>query len=104
MSFLWLVFAHFIGDVTFQDAHHREWKGKNIYVMLSHCIVWAGVVSLGLLFLGKFAEWKWIFLILGHALIDKWRWNMGTYSPQKKWSWKVDQLLHYLQLIVVYFL
>lgn len=98
---IWLIFAHFIGDIALQSAWQAENKGKRWYVMLSHCMIWAACISIALAYLGIFAIWKVVFLVIGHGAMDSWK----TRKPRTPEAWKYiypDQAWHLLQCFIVY--
>ncbi len=99
-KFIWLIFAHYIGDIAFQSIWQAENKSKYWYVMLSHCIIWTCCISVALQYIGLFAMWKVIFLIIGHGVCDE----IKTHQKIKSW-WKIypDQAWHLIQLIIVYY-
>jgi hypothetical protein len=80
MSFIWLLFAHYIGDVAFQPQWQAENKAKYWYVMLCHCMIWTGIICIVLQFLGLFEYWKVVFLVIGHFLMDEWK----SHQPHDK--------------------
>lgn len=91
---IWLWIAHAIGDFAFQNDFVATNKRNDIYILLAHASIWAGTISIVLLYFGIFTQWKVIFLILGHALID--------YAKCKgRIDMKIDQALHLLQLVIV---
>ena len=101
MNIIWLILAHFIGDIGLQNSWQAENKGRLWYVMLSHCMIWAAMISIALEHIGIFSIGKVIFLVLGHFLIDTWK----SQIPRTLENWKYiypDQGLHLVQLIVVY--
>lgn len=119
LSFVWLVFAHFIGDIALQSSWQADNKGKYWYVMLSHCIIWAACICIALQYLGLFEYWKVFFLVLRHGLMDEWKshqpherkvnirtapWMNQTVVTKSNW-WMIypDQGWHFVQLLVVYF-
>lgn len=98
---IWLIFAHYIGDIALQAPWQAENKGKYWYVMFSHCMIWAACVCITLQYLGIFTLSKAIFLVVGHWVCDKWK----TTIPKTPENWKYiypDQLFHLLQLIFVW--
>jgi len=100
-KFIWLIFAHYIGDIALQSDWQAKNKGKLWYVMLSHCMIWTACISLGLQFLGIFAFWKAIFLFFGHWISDA----MKSKVPQTPENWKYiypDQGWHLIQCLIVY--
>lgn len=103
MEFIWLIFAHFVGDVALQSRFQMENKGKFWYWMLAHCIIWAAMICIALEYLGLLELWKVLFLVGGHYICDTWK------SRQPKtmghW-WKIypDQAWHLIQCAIVYFL
>jgi len=98
---IWLVFAHYIGDIALQSDWQAQNKGKLWYVMLSHCVIWTGCISIALQFLGIFAMWKVAFLLIGHWICDKWK-TTKSKTPE---AWKFiypDQAWHLFQCVIVY--
>ena len=128
MNFIWLIFAHFVGDIALQSEWQANNKKRYWYVMLSHCMIWTASICVALQFLGLFEYWKVAFLLLGHAVSDEWKcrqpherqvWD-GTTHPirrvggdvvnEKNWKtvsnwWMIypDQAWHLAQLAIVYF-
>lgn len=103
ISFIWLLFAHYIGDIALQSSWQADNKGKLWYVMFSHCMIWTACVSIALQFLGIFVIWKVLFLLFGHWLCDSWK-SKILKTPE---NWKYiypDQLLHIFQLLIAYIL
>ena len=102
MNFIWLLFAHYIGDIALQNKWQSENKGKFWYAMFSHCMVWTAVICFGLQFLGIFAFWKVLFLLFGHWAADYWK-SRKTIRTPKDWKYLyIDQAWHIFQLLMVY--
>lgn len=102
MNFIWLLFAHYIGDIALQDRWQADNKGKQWYVMLCHTMIWTGCVCAALQFLGIYAFWKVCFLLAGHWICDKWKSGQLTRTPE---TWRYvyyDQAWHIIQLLVVF--
>ena len=102
MNFIWLIFAHYIGDIALQSSWQADNKGKYWYVMMSHVLIWTACISVALEYIGLLSIWKIVFLIVGHWLMDKWK----TKKPKTPESWKYiypDQIWHIVQLLIVYF-
>lgn len=98
---IWLIFAHYIGDIALQSDWQAQNKGKLWYVMMSHCFIWTACISVALQYLGLFAMWKVIFLLVGHWVMDKWK----TTKPKTPEAWKYiypDQIWHLIQCGIVY--
>lgn len=99
MNFIWLLFAHYIGDIALQSDWQAKNKGKLWYVMLSHCMIWTAIVCIALQFLGIYALWKVLFLLVGHWLCDYWKCQRPpAWSPYIYY----DQSWHIVQLVVVF--
>ena len=99
MNFLWLIFAHYVGDTGLQNDYTIANKKKCKYIMFSHCMVWALCVCVALNYLDILVWWKPIFLAAGHYLID----NYKVKFPERYRDF-IDQILHLGQLIIIYFL
>ena len=98
MNFIWLVFAHFIGDFALQSSWMAENKGRYWYVMLSHSMIWAGCVSIALQYLDLFHIWKVVFLVILHMFCD-----FLKVSKTKDWKYIYpDQIFHFIQLLIIY--
>jgi len=93
-----LIILHHIADVAWQPSWLVENKKKHLWSIYEHCVIWAGVISLGLYTIGGYSMWKFFFLLIGHFIIDVLRYRVFT-----DWKWiYLDQTLHYLQLLIVY--
>lgn len=95
-----LIVLHHIADVAFQPSWLIKNKQKYWWSIYEHSVIWAGLISLGLYTLGEYSIYKFLFLLIGHFIIDfvRYRWF---------YEWKfiyIDQALHYLQLVCVYLL
>lgn len=103
MDFIWLIFAHFIGDVALQSEWQASNKGKLWYAMLAHCIIWTAIICIALEYLGLLELWKVVFLLIGHIISDTWK--AGQPKTVENW-WKIypDQVWHLIQCIIVYML
>ena len=101
MDFIWLVFAHYIGDIALQNDWLARYKCQQWYAMLSHCIIWTACTCAALEYAGLLQPWKVPFLIVGHFAVDRWKCGRGGNSAAWKWMY-VDQLLHLVQLVLVY--
>lgn len=99
-NMVWLLFSHFIGDWALQSQFVAMGKGREWIIMLSHCMIWTACVSIGLQFLGIYALWKVLFLLVGHWVVDLWKTKKKTWSPYIY----IDQGWHIFQLLVVYLL
>ena len=102
INFIWLIFAHCLGDWAWQPEWMTTAKSKHVFVMFAHCMIWAACIciALSLLFI-PIPMWKILFLIIGHGIAD---WYKGKYMKHESDYWMVylDQLWHILQLMVVY--
>ena len=102
-SFIWLVFAHYIGDFALQSEWMSRAKGQLQYIMIAHCVIWTACICVALQYTGGWSEQGHItnlivgFLFLGHYIADKWKYDKET------WIWIYpDQMWHLVQLIIVY--
>jgi hypothetical protein len=94
---IWLFIAHHIADVAFQPDWLIKNKHKYWWSVYEHSFIWAGCVSAVLYWQGDYELWKFLFLLVGHFIID-----FIKYRYCKNWNWiYLDQALHYLQIICV---
>jgi len=88
----WILFAHFLGDSALQPERHANEKGKVLRYMITHCFVYAGIVSVMFVALEKF---KWYFpyvLLISHFIVDT---SLRSKDVNKKgWIGWIDQGLH----------
>ncbi len=94
--------VNFILDYPLQNDFLATNKSKYNYILFVHSMIWAGGLSIALMYLGLFEIWKFVMLLVGHILIDAWKCR-GHY---KKWnisdlnSLYIDQGLHVVQLVL----
>jgi len=103
----WLIIAHFIGDWGLQNRWMAENKSKYWEVLLAHCFIYTGIVSIALQYLNIFTIWKVIFLLITHFVTDNWSSNRHKSLKTDKeirTNLHIDHLLHFAQLIIVYFI
>jgi hypothetical protein len=103
INLFWLFFAHFVGDIALQSSWQADNKGKYWYVMLSHCMIWTGMVSVALQYIGILSIWKIIFLLVGHFIGDEVK-SRQAKTPNNWWMIYPDQAWHFIQLIIVWLL
>jgi hypothetical protein len=99
LGLLW--FAHCMGDMVFQTEFIATYKSKFFYAMFTHVFIWSATICIALAYLGLFHVWKFIFLILGHYLIDKWKSNQPK-DKEHLWCIYADQFLHLAQIMIVW--
>jgi len=102
----WLLFAHCMGDIAFQNGWVYENKRKSLIFLGSHAIIWSGCVAIALFFLGLYDLWKIPFLVIGHFAMDGYKVaslkeDDPKYNNMLAW---LDQVFHLVQLGVVYYL
>jgi hypothetical protein len=103
--------AHFLADYPLQGDFLATWKSKSYYILFVHSFIWASLVSLALISFGLYAPWKFLVLLIPHAIIDGWKCRTFK-SPEDRQktlgitmngmqAFFIDQALHALQLAVV---
>ncbi len=98
---IWLIFAHYIGDLALQSDWIAQKKRTLWYVMFSHCMIWAACICVALQFLGIFVLWKALFLVVGHWICDYWK-TTKPQTPECWWYIYPDQVWHLMQCVIVY--
>ena len=88
---------HCLADFPLQGEWLAKEKGKEPLFMLAHCIIWTGMISLGLHLMGMLAMWKIGFLFFGHFGADTFKCE----RPKTRFWMYLDQLFHMFQLVVV---
>lgn len=92
---LWLIFGHFLGDYGLQTDWVAVKKKSNNYILIAHAVIYSGLICMILHYFGILEIWKVIFIFSGHAIMD----YIKIHS--KKEIWKVDQFVHFLQLLII---
>ena len=102
MNFIWLLFAHFIGDWSLQTSFMSKYKSKHWFILFAHCMVYTGVIAIALQYLGILEPWKLAFIFIGHYVMD---YTKGKLAHSEKDWWMIypDHAWHLLQLLVVCF-
>jgi len=101
INFIWLLFAHFIGDIALQGQWQADNKGTHWFVMLCHCMIYTALICIALEYIGMLELWKVFFILVGHILIDTWKCTYET-KPENMWTLYVDQTIHLIQLVIVF--
>ena len=101
MQVIFLFVLHHIGDVWAQPSWLIEKKKKHAFAVYEHVMIYAGVISAGLFVLGMFEPWKFFFILIGHFAIDLYKYQYAK-NKDKYWLIYPDQLLHYLQIVIVW--
>lgn len=105
--FLWLLFAHYLFDFSFQTSFMSEWKQKSLYVMFVHVVIWTGGICLAMRLLSIPIQPIILFMLfLVHYVTDWGKCKLLKYemfqSPEAvSQLFMVDQLIHVGQLMVV---
>jgi hypothetical protein len=108
-NLLIILTAHYVADWGLQNQFMADNKGKFWIVMFSHCMLWAGVLSVCLISLELFEWWKFFFLFIFHYVIDAWKMKgIKAYCSQDPSQTKhnlmllyIDQFLHFVQCLIV---
>lgn len=97
------LFLHALADYPLQGDFLANFKGKNWVCMIAHCLIWSGVIYLGLKYYGIAQDWHIPFLFFGHLLIDKWKCSRSGNGKELGQDLVIDQLLHFTQIAVCLF-
>jgi len=119
-NFIILAVAHCIADFPLQGNFLSEYKSKNNYILLVHCLIYAGFVSYVFGWLYRFYNIDYVFILLlvSHYIIDKFKcimrdiisrdsgtkYNEETVEYIEKSSLYIDQAAHYIFIAVAMFL
>lgn len=94
------LFLHALADYPLQGDFLAKFKGTNWIAMTAHCLIWSGLIYLGLMYYGLEAEYKFPFLFLGHMAIDKWKCSRSGNGKELTTDLLIDQLLHFGQIAI----
>lgn len=106
---LFIILLHYIADWGLQTTFVAENKGKYIDIMFAHCMVWAGVISIGLLIADRFTLVKFLFLFAGHFTMDTFKMRKIQYPCSNRQEdesrniklLRIDQAVHIIQCCLV---
>lgn len=101
MEYLWfLIVGHFIGDWALQNRWMAEHKHEWIEVLIAHCFIYTGIISIVL----KYYNVNLIFIMfifISHLVTDYW--SSGAWKKKPfVWILYVDHLFHFLSLLIVW--
>ena len=95
-----LLTLHFLADFSLQNDFIASRKGKNWIFMIAHCLIWSGLIYIGLNTFRMDHWWSFPFLFLGHLIIDKWKCSRSGNGKELTMDLAIDQLLHVLQIVI----
>lgn len=100
-----LSFAHLLADYPLQGDFLARMKGQNFLLLLTHCGIWTGVITVAALLLGLHVPmWMVGFLLLVHIAADYAKAKpWGIYrklDPMRQGLW-LDQTIHLAQLLIL---
>lgn len=99
----YLIFAHFVGDFVLQSRWMAENKGSHSWLMITHCVLYTGAVSIALLLLGGTTRFAIPIIFWTHFLLDtiKDKQLAGTRNVDN--LVRLDQAAHITILILIAF-
>lgn len=103
--YLMLIGAHSLGDYALQSNWIAVEKGKSLYVLYIHAMIWTTVVCLMSCVIGFQLDWvKILFILLiPHFVMDYCKAQSKWYSNvigNAKVELAIDQCFHYGQLMI----
>ena len=100
---LLLVSMHMLGDYVLQNDFLAKFKSTNNFILFVHSWIWTFSICLGLKLTNSFSLFDFVFLLVFHFFIDKWKCNRKDKSFALTKDLYIDQFLHLLQIIIVMF-
>lgn len=91
MTTVYMILAcHAVGDYVLQGNYLARTKGKNVWNLLMHCLLYSApfAVVFGV-------NWKVLIIFLTHVVIDYPRAN-------KEFGYAADQIMHMVVAVVLY--
>ncbi len=101
LQLFWLLAAHFVADFALQQFWMIKRKWKDPWVLVAHCMIWTGLISLPLEAMGVLVLWKVLFLFGGHIICDSLK-HLVFHKTNEHLKNAVDQSFHILQIIIVW--
>jgi hypothetical protein len=101
-NLIFLLTIHCLADYPLQGDFLANMKGKNKFLLIIHCFIWAGMIYGAANFLGITQNPSWfVFLFMGHYLIDLWKCNRTDKTKALTTDLYIDQAGHLFQIIVL---
>lgn len=101
---LWIILTHYISDYSLQNDFLVQTRGKYWHSLLVHSIIYGLMMSLCFDLLGVFVIWKAFVLVGSHYIIDYQKANAKDKSKALTTYLYIDQILHMLINIILYFM
>lgn len=101
-NILWILLAHYILDYPLQGDFLAQTKGKYFYSLFAHSMIYGVGMALALKFLGVFAIWKAIVLVVSHIIIDYKKATAKNKDRALTTYLYIDQSLHIMLNFVLY--
>lgn len=101
---LWILLAHYLLDYPLQNDFLAQTKGKYLYSLFAHSMIYGLGIAFVLELIGVFSIWKAIVLVVSHIVID---WLKATAKNKDKTLTSylyVDQFLHVVIDLLMLFL
>lgn len=92
------LFLHALADYPLQGDFLAQFKGKNWIAMTAHCLIWSGVIYVGLKYYELDSAWNIPFLFFGHMAIDKWKCLRSGNGKELTSDLLIDQVCHFIQI------
>ena len=93
-NLLVITFAHYVGDYVFQGDFLAQSKGKYWYSLFAHSFLYAMTIGIAFEFIGVFAMWKLLVLLVSHMIIDYTKANAQNKTYALTRYLYIDQALH----------
>jgi hypothetical protein len=108
MIISYLILAHLAGDFLLQPGKLVAWKMRSVWGTLVHVLVHFLTMTLILLPFFLNGHFWLIYVVFGicfiHFWIDQSKINYDLRHDKHVWPFVIDQTLHFLTIIVAYFL
>lgn len=105
MGFFWLVLAHFTGDWALQPHFLGVLKRASVFFLGVHAAIYTACIAFVLwrFLRRRFARWKVAAVFLSHLAVDYWKCYVAGAVPHNRiFIDALDQVIHFLVLLVVY--
>ena len=101
-AFMWLLFAHFIGDWALQPRWIGENKGNYKELMFAHCMIYTACCAVALKFIGigNIIVWS-IWILISHYLVDYWKCRVSFGQKFPTIYLYIDHTVHFGVLISI---
>lgn len=103
-QFMFLMFAHYLGDYPLQSDFLATTKGKSLYSLFVHCFIYSMTIATTIMLIkGEFEISVFMVVFLSHIIIDSLKARTKNKEKALTTYLYIDQSLHLVINIIVFY-